>query len=192
MSQEISCGLDSGETDESGSSDVLRQPAEPSAPRTTSGSLTVAEELQTEPTSSASPPMAEWKLWLEQLKPLTLSPDDSELSTATNPTCTINAWMFVKQNFVFRVLVHTHIISCEPHHLGPGHPPPEPQEAIRILHCLLNPPYSWAHTGILQGTENQFQRMRRTKNYFLSQETWANLQEAHPLNHVMILQSRAA
>lgn len=43
----------------------------------------VIVEEQTEEVSSASPATAEWKLWPELLKPLTLSPDDSELSTAT-------------------------------------------------------------------------------------------------------------
>lgn len=112
LSHRGSCGLGSDGTDRGGSSDVLRWPAEPSEPRTTSASLTVAVELQTEAVSSTSPPTAEWKLWLELLKPLTLSPDDSELSTATNPRRTINAWVLVKHYFIFRVLVQTHVISC--------------------------------------------------------------------------------
>lgn len=53
------------------------------AARTAAASLMVIVEEQTEEVSSASPATAEWKLWPELLKPLTLSPDDSELSTAT-------------------------------------------------------------------------------------------------------------
>lgn len=99
LSQGRSCGLGSVATDGRGSSDVLRRPAEPSALRTTSASLTVAVELQTEPASSASLPTAERKLWLELLKPLTLSPDDSELSTAIRRA--INPRMPMNQNFAF-------------------------------------------------------------------------------------------
>lgn len=33
---------------------------------------------------SPHPPITEWELWPELLKQLTLSPDDSELSTVTN------------------------------------------------------------------------------------------------------------
>lgn len=53
------------------------------AARAAAASLMVIVEEQTEELSSASPATAEWKLWPELLKPLTLSPDDSELSTAT-------------------------------------------------------------------------------------------------------------
>lgn len=60
-------------------------PAAAAAAATTT-SLMVTVEEQTEEASSASPGAAEWKLWPELLKPLTLSPDDSELSTVTTWT----------------------------------------------------------------------------------------------------------
>lgn len=44
--------------------------------------MVTVEEQSEEASSAASPAAAEWKLWPELLKPLTLSPDDSELSTA--------------------------------------------------------------------------------------------------------------
>lgn len=63
---------------------VFGPPGEPAAvARAAAASLMVIVEEQTEEVSSASPATAEWKLWPELLKPLTLSPDDSELSTAT-------------------------------------------------------------------------------------------------------------
>lgn len=188
LSQGGSCGLGLAGTDGRGSSGVLRHP---SAPRTTSASLTVTVELQTEPASSASPPTAEWWLWLELLKPLTLSPDDSELSTAANPRRNSQTPPEASKQ-VLGFSVHTHIISCEPPRLGPGRLPPELQEVIRILPYLLRPPSSWARTGTPRGTETRFQRMKRKKNCFPSQETWAGLREARLLNlRVTILQSRA-
>lgn len=60
LSQGSSCGSGLGGTDGRGSSGILRLPEDTAAPQTTSASLTVTVEVQTEPASSASPPTAEW------------------------------------------------------------------------------------------------------------------------------------